>query len=107
MIWNKIAQFILKNRLLLLLLLAATTALMSFFAAQVKITNEFNKSIPITNPKYLAYMDFKKKFGEDGNVMVVGFKTDKIFLKDFFNQIQNLCDSIKKIEAVEDVLANR
>ncbi len=104
MIWNKLAQFILKNRLLLLLLLAATTALMGFFAAQVKITNEFNKSIPITNPKYLAYMDFKKKFGEDGNVMVVGFKTDKIFQKDFFNQFQNLCDSIKKIESVEDVL---
>ncbi len=105
MIWNSIANFILKNRLLLLIALAATTLLMFFFAAQVKITNEFNKSIPTDNPKYIAYMDFKKKFGEDGNVLVVGFKTDAIFKQNFFNDFQKLCDSIKKINKVEDVLS--
>ncbi|MFM2047940.1 MAG: hypothetical protein RI955_486, partial [Bacteroidota bacterium] len=102
--WNKIAEFILKQRLLLLILLGASTIVMGFFASKVKISNEFNRSIPTDNPKYIEYLNFKNKFGEDGNVMVVGFKTDKIFQKDFFNAFQLLSDSIKKIDAVKNVL---
>jgi predicted RND superfamily exporter protein len=102
--WNKIAEFILKQRLLLLILLGASTIVMGFFASKVKISNEFNRSIPTDNPKYIEYLNFKNKFGEDGNVMVVGFKTDKIFEKDFFNAFQLLSDSIKKIDNVKNVL---
>jgi predicted RND superfamily exporter protein len=102
--WNKIASFILKNRLPLLIILGISTVVMGFFASQIKISNEFNRSIPIDNPKYVEYLNFKKKFGEDGNVTVVGFKTGKIFQKDFFNSFQIFCDSIKHIDGVANVL---
>ncbi|MEN9522055.1 MAG: hypothetical protein RL065_432 [Bacteroidota bacterium] len=103
--WSKIASLILKNRLILLIVLGASTLVMGYFASQIKISNEFNRSIPTDNPKYIEYINFKKKFGEDGNVMVIGFKTNKIFERDFFNSFQNFCDSIKHIEGIANVLA--
>jgi uncharacterized protein len=102
--WNAIAKFILKNRLFLLLILGASTLVMGYFATQVKITNEFNKSIPTDNPKFVEYQNFKQKFGEDGNVLVMGFKTNKIFEKDFFNSFQIFCDSLKNTPHVKSVL---
>ena len=82
--WQSLAKFVLKNRLILLLLLFVTTALMAFFAIKIKMSYEFSKAIPVSNPKYQDYLSFKEKFGDDGNVLVIGVKTDKFFqLKNF------------------------
>jgi predicted RND superfamily exporter protein len=77
--WQRLAKFVLKNRLVLLILLFACTGLMAFYASKIKLSYEFSKAIPTDNPKYQEYLSFKKKFGDDGTLLVIGVQTDSFF----------------------------
>jgi len=103
--WQSLAKFVLKNRLILLLLLFVTTALMAFFASKIKMSYEFSKAIPVNNPKYQDYLSFKEKFGDDGNVLVIGVKTDKFFQLKNFQAFSKLNQELKKVPYVETVLS--
>ncbi len=78
---------------------------MGYFASQVKLSYEFSKAIPTDNPKYKEYIAFKQKFGDDGNLLVAGIKTDSLFNLPFFNAYKELHTQLKQIEFVEDVLS--
>src|SRR5918994_7422003 len=102
--WGNLARFILKNRLILLIALMLATAFMAYHAVHVKLSYEFARAIPVDNPKYQAYQSFRQKFGEDGNLLVVGVQTDKFFTAGFFNAYSALGEKMKAIPAVENVL---
>jgi predicted RND superfamily exporter protein len=82
--WENIGRFVLKFRIPLLIVLFVATAFMGYHASKVQLSYEFAKAIPTDNPKYKAYQDFKKQFGEDGNLLVIGFQTDQLFKEGFF-----------------------
>ena len=82
--WHKIAAFIIKFRLALLVILLVVTGVMGYFASKVQLSYEFTSAIPTDNPKYKEYQDFRKLFGEDGNLMAIGVQTDQFFSPDFF-----------------------
>ena len=63
--WQKLAKFVIKNRFVLLICLFVSTAVMGYFASKVKLSYEFSKAIPTNNPKYIDYLTFKNKFGDD------------------------------------------
>ena len=103
--WQRLARFVLKNRILLLILLFATTAVMAFFASKIKLSYEFSKAIPVNNPKYQDYLSFKSQFGDDGNVLVIGVQTKDFFTLDNFEAFRKLNDELKAIPYIEDVLS--
>ena len=103
--WEKIAAFVLKNRLALLIFLIALTAFMGWQASQVKLDYEFAKAIPTDNPKYVTYQQFRKTFGDDGNLLVVSFQSDKLFTPALFNDFRSYNNELKKVPSVEDVLS--
>ncbi len=103
--WRRLAKFVLQNRLILLILLFASTAVMAFFASKIKLSYEFSKAIPTDNPKYQEYLSFKNKFGDDGNVLVIGVQTDSFFTLNNFKYFRTLNDTLKKIPFVENVLS--
>lgn len=102
--WGKAARFILRYKIQLMILLAAITVFMGYHASKVELSYEFAKAIPTDNKKYIDYQEFRKNFGEDGNLLVLGVKTDQFFQVDFFNRYNELVNSIKKVKSVEDVL---
>ncbi len=103
--WHNIAAFIIKYRIVLLILLLADTGIMGYFASQVKISYEFTSAVPTDNPKYIEYQSFRKQFGEDGNLMVIGVQTKEFFSPSFFNDYAVLAKEIAKVNAVENVLS--
>lgn len=103
--WKFLANIVIKQRLLLLLLLAIITAAMAFFALKVQLSYEFAKAIPADNVHYKEYIAFKQKFGDDGNLLVIGIQSDSIFDLTLFNRLNQLISDLKKIEYVEDVIA--
>ena len=103
--WQRLAEFVLKNRILLLILLFAATAIMAFFASKVKLSYEFSKAIPVDNPKYQDYLSFKSQFGDDGNVLVIGVQTKDFFKPDNFEAFRKLNDELKTVPYIEDVLS--
>jgi predicted RND superfamily exporter protein len=102
---ERIAHFVLKFRLQLLLALIAATVFMAYYATRVQMSYDSSRAIPTNNPKYIAYQDFKKKFGEDGNLMVMGVQTNKLFEQAIFNDYIALSDQIKKIKGVDAVIS--
>lgn len=103
--WQKLGQFILKNRIVLLVILAAITGFMAYQASKVQLSYDFARAIPINNPKYKDYQEFRKKFGEDGNLLVIGIQTDKLFEEKNFNAYAALQQELKKVKGVDDVIA--
>ena len=103
--WRTIGEFILKFRIYLLLGLITLTALMTFFATQVELSYDFGRIIPADHPKYQAYKEFKAKFGEDGNLLVIGVQTDDFFKEKLFNDYAALQRSLKNLEGVEDIIS--
>ncbi|MEO6893399.1 MAG: MMPL family transporter [Ginsengibacter sp.] len=103
--WQRLAKLVLKNRLILLLILFGLTVVMAFFAAQIKMSYEFSKAIPSDNPKYQDYLSFKQKFGDDGNVLVIGVKSDDFFKLKNYQSFVTLNNELKKVSYVENVLS--
>lgn len=102
--WSKLAHFVLKNRMVLIIVLLAASAIMGFFASKVKLSYEFAKAIPTDNPKYKDYQAFKQKFGDDGNMLVIGVESKKLFEQKIFNHYNKLYTALKSTPFVEDVL---
>ncbi len=103
--WGRLALFILRFRWPLLLIVGAITLFMGWHASRVQLSYEFTRAIPTDNPKYQAYQEFRKEFGEDGNLLVIGFTTDSLFEERFFNDYAALAGTLGKINGVVGMLS--
>ena len=103
--WYRLGQNILKYKKTYLFFILLSTVVMGYFAAQIKLSYEYTKAIPSDNPKFIVYNEFVKKYGVDGTTVVVGFKTDHFYTKEFFNQVDALHKTIKQNSAVAEVMS--
>ena len=102
--WQALGKSVLKYRIQLIIATAILTILLAYQASKVELSYEFSRAIPTNNPKYIAYLDFKKKFGEDGNLLTIGFVTNQLFQVKDFNALSSFQERLKKIEGVEDII---
>ncbi|MFT3902090.1 MAG: efflux RND transporter permease subunit [Niabella sp.] len=103
--WRKIGRFTLRYRYLILAFLACFTIIGGYWASKVKMGYEFTKAIPVNHPVNKAYQAFKEKYGEDGNLLVIGVQTDKFFEEKFFNDFRALQNKLKKVNGVETIIS--
>jgi predicted RND superfamily exporter protein len=78
---------------------------LGYQGSKVQLSYDFSRAIPTDHPKYLAYLDFKKTFGEDGNLLTVGFITDSYFSTEHFNATSAFIEEVKKVNGVEDIIS--
>jgi len=102
--WHRIADFVLRFRVLLLILLFALTGIMGYYASKVEMSYDFTNAIPTDNPKYKDYQRFRAMFGEDGNTMMLGVQTPSLFQPAVFKDYVALSQAIGKVKSVENVL---
>jgi len=103
--WYRLGQNILKYKKTYLFFILLSTVVMGYFAVQIKLSYEYTKAIPSDNPKFIVYNEFVKKYGVDGTTVVVGFKTNQFYTKDFINQVDALHKTIKQNTAVAEVMS--
>lgn len=103
--WKFFANKILRNRLAFITVLGVLTLFMAWQALQIQLSYQFAKVLPDTDPAYQEYEDFKKMFGEDGSVMVIGFQDPDIFQPEKFNDLHALSNKIKSIKGIQEVLS--
>lgn len=103
--WHKVAAFIIKFRVALLVILLAATGVMGYYATKVQLSYQYADAIPRDNPKYLEYQEFRKKFGEDGNTMVIGVQSDRFFEQDFFSSYAQLVNDLEQVDGVVNILS--
>jgi len=102
--WESIARLVLKYRLFWLVLLLSVTAFMAFHASRVELSYDFTRTIPTDNPKFKEYQEFRQRFGDDGNLLVVAVQTDRLFQADVFADYVGLTNQLKKVPGVDNVL---
>jgi len=73
--------------------------------AMVQMSYDFSRAIPTDHPKYKAYLEFKKTFGEDGNLLTIGFNSENFFTVNQFNALTDFQERLKKINGVEDIIS--
>lgn len=83
----------------------ATTVFMAYKALNVRLSYELVKMLPSGDSLNIQYDEFKKQFGEDGHVMVVGVKDDSLFQYNHFVKWYNLVEDIKKIDGIQEVVS--
>lgn len=103
--WQRLGSFVIKNRLVLLVILFALSGVMGYYASKVKLSYEFARAIPADNQKYLDYKAFRERFGDDGNTMVIGIKTDAFFSLPHYTAYNALHKQLRRVEYVEDILS--
>lgn len=103
--WKSIAGKILRNKLAFIIAISIVSAFMIYETCQIKLSYDFARVLPADDPAYVEYMNFKKKFGEDGNVMVIGYSSPDLFQPQLFNEWSNLNKEIKSIQGIKDVLS--
>ncbi len=103
--WKYIIRLILRNRWTNLTVIILITALMGYLATQVKMSYEMAQMLPTSDPTYVAFENFKKKFGEDGSVLFVGVKDKKLNELKYFNKWFDLTHEMAKVPGVKATLS--
>lgn len=103
--WDSLARLVLKYKMLWLFLLAALTGFMGWHASKVQLSYDFTGAIPTDNPRFQYYQQFRKQFGEDGNMMVIGVQSPALFEEKTFTDFAKLAKELKEVKGVENVLA--
>jgi len=103
--WKFLANKILRNKLTFVIVLGIITLFMGYQASQIQLSYDFAKVLPDDDSTYIEYENFKKMFGEDGSVMVIGFKDKNLFELNKFNDWYNLSTNIKSIQGVKELMS--
>ena len=103
--WELVARIVLKNRILMLSIIALITVLLALQWKNIQFSFTEANLLPddhIVNTQYNAFLD---KFGEEGNLIVVGVKDDAFFTPKAFAAWNKLMTEIKAQKEVDLVLS--
>jgi predicted RND superfamily exporter protein len=103
--WDFIASKILRNRVFLLFAIFSFTIFMSIQWKNMRFTFTEANLLPDNHEVNLQYNSFLDKFGEEGNLIVLGFKDDNFFTEKNIKAWEKFVAYIKKDKAVELTLS--
>nr|WP_321354154.1 efflux RND transporter permease subunit [uncultured Draconibacterium sp.] len=103
--WIKLSRLILRNRILFLTVLGVITVFLGYYARKVEMSYEYASLLPKKDQAYKDYQNFVKVFGQEGNLIIVGVQDTNFFRLDHFNAWKSLCNDLKKVDGVENLLS--
>jgi predicted RND superfamily exporter protein len=103
--WDYIASKILRNRVFLLILVLLFTIFMSFQWKNMRFTFTEANLLPDDHEVNIQYNSFLEKFGEEGNLVVLGFKDKNFFTEKNYKAWEKFVSGIKKDKATELTLS--
>tara|TARA_R110000850_G_scaffold277058_1_gene421936 strand:- start:179872 stop:182253 length:2382 start_codon:yes stop_codon:yes gene_type:complete len=103
--WSKTARFILRNRTLLLILIIVGTVFMAMQWKHMRLSNTEANLLPDDHPINQEYNAFLEKFGEEGNIIVIGTNDSTAFTPEKFKAWNLLSNEINNFEEVEFIIS--
>ena len=103
--WNRIAEWIIRNRMSLSVVIGLITLVMGYYASKVEMSYEFARTVPPDDPDMIYHEKFKAQFGEDANLIAVGMKDSAVYKLENFKSLMALSEGIKKIPGVTQVVS--
>ena len=103
--WEFVARIILRNRILILSLVALFTVFMALQWKNMRFSFSEANLLPKDHPVNLAYDDFLAKFGEEGNLVVIGIDDEDLFEPQKFAAWKTFMDSLGNSKEVELIVS--
>ncbi len=103
--WKYFSGVLLRNKLWFTLSVLILTIFMAYEASKMELSYEFAKILPDTDSTFIEYRNFKKVFGEDGNIMVMGFEDKDLYKYEKFRDLQKLSKDLKNIQGIKDIMS--
>jgi predicted RND superfamily exporter protein len=103
--WSLIARFILGYRLYLIIGIGLITAFFALKIPQLEMSYDFASVVPDDDPDMLYLKEFKERFGEDGNLLVIGVRDSSLFEAQNFRRYQYFSEELGRIKGVNSVLS--
>ncbi len=101
--WNLLVRLILRNRPGILVVIGILTVLMAWQGLGVKLSYDGVRMLPTTDSAIIEYDAFKKRFGEDGSVIVIGLQNPDMFRLDELTAWYDLSEDMAKVDGVAGV----
>ncbi len=103
--WKYFSGLLLRNKAIFTTVVLLISAIMGYQTSKVELSYDFAQILPDTDSTFIEYQNFKKYFGEDGNVMVMGFEDKNLFQYQKFNDWYELSKTIKNIQGIKDLMS--
>ena len=103
--WELIARVVLRNRILMLSIIVAITVLLAMQWKNIHFTQTEANMLPDDNIVNIEYNAFLDKFGEEGNLVVIGVKDKTFFTPKAYAAWEKLMNSLKDDKAVDLVIS--
>ncbi len=103
--WEGVARIILRNRIIILIIILGFTVFLANQWQYMRFTYTEANLLPDDHPINIEYNEFLDKFGEEGNLIVIGVKDPDLFTVKNLNAWNRLSDSLKKYKEVETVVS--
>ncbi|HEX8563727.1 MAG TPA: MMPL family transporter [Flavobacterium sp.] len=104
--WELIARVVLRNRLLMLSIIAVITVSLSLQWNNIQFTYTEANLLPQDNVVNVQYKAFLEKFGEEGNLVIIGVKDQALFTPEAFaawNKMMTALSAHKEVGLVLSV----
>lgn len=103
--WKYFSRILLRNKAIFTTVVLLITAFMGYETSRVELSYDFAQILPNTDSTFIEYQNFKKHFGEDGNVMVMGFEDKNLFEYEKFKDWYELSKTIKNIQGIKELMS--
>ena len=103
--WDKIAAYILKHRVLNLVIVSIILIFLGLKAFNVRMGHNLANTLPDTDTTMIVYRQFLEKYGEDGRSIFVGMYDDDLFTLKHFQDYYDLNAKIREIPGVAECLS--
>ena len=103
--WEKLARIILKNRIPILIGVVLTTIFLGYQWKNLSMTYTEANLLPKNHIANKEYQKFLDKFGEEGNLIVIGIKDPKFFTPKNYAAWNELMTGLKKTKEVDLVVS--
>ncbi len=103
--WGIVARLILRNRVVIIIAITLVTYFFSFQWDKMRFTYTEANLLPDSHEVSLEYNAFLEKFGEEGNLIVIGVKDSTLFSVEKLNAWNKLSTGFKNEKDVETVVS--
>ena len=97
-------KILIKYRFWFLLLVISLTILTCLKITSISINTDFSQFLPDKDPEYAFYKEIKSEIQDDEFLLVLGIENkETVYNKKFIEKVKSITDSLKSIEAINDV----
>ena len=103
--WELVARVVLRNRILMLSIISAITILLALQWKNIQFTYTEANLLPADNMVNIEYNAFLEKFGEEGNLIIIGVKDSTFFTPKAYAAWSKMMTSLKSSPEVDLVIS--